>query len=206
MFVPPFATARVPANVIVPDVVIGLPVTESPVVPPLNATLVTVPEPPLTVAHEPSPRKYVVTDGVPVALIPPTGRPVALVKVTEVGVPRMGVTSVGLVERTLFPEPVLVVTPVPPFVTASVPVTPVASGSPVAFVRVAEVGVPRTGVTRENDPLLIPFNAVTIGVKLLSKYDSWTTPVREPNVYGTVMGNGIYISPRTRYIITQLCI
>ena len=51
------------------------------------------------------------------------GRPVALVKVTLVGVPRTGVTSVGLVDKTLLPEPVLVVTPVPPFATATVPVT-----------------------------------------------------------------------------------
>ena len=47
------------------------------------------------------------------------GKPVALVKVTEVGVPKMGVTSVGLVAKTLSPEPVDVVTPVPPDVTGS---------------------------------------------------------------------------------------
>jgi hypothetical protein len=41
--VPPFATASVPASVIVPLVVIGEPVTVRPVVPPENATLVTVP-------------------------------------------------------------------------------------------------------------------------------------------------------------------
>lgn len=41
--VPPLAIARVPARVIVPDVVIGLPDTVSPVVPPDNATDVTVP-------------------------------------------------------------------------------------------------------------------------------------------------------------------
>lgn len=33
--------------------------------------------------------------------------------------PKTGVTRVGLVERTLFPEPVLVVTPVPPFKTGN---------------------------------------------------------------------------------------
>jgi hypothetical protein len=42
------------------------------------------------------------------------GRPVALVKVPLVGVPRIGVTRVGLVDKTLLPDPVLVVTPVPP--------------------------------------------------------------------------------------------
>ena len=45
-------------------------------------------------------------------------------KLPDVGVPRIGVTSVGEVDNTLLPEPVLVVTPVPPLATASVPVTP----------------------------------------------------------------------------------
>jgi hypothetical protein len=71
------------------------------------------------------------------------GRPVPLVRVTEVGVPRTGVTSVGEVERTLLPEPVLAVTPVPPFATGNVPVTPVVRGRPVALVRVPLDGVPR---------------------------------------------------------------
>ena len=39
---PPLATASVPANVIVPEVVIGPPLVVRPVVPPLTATLVTV--------------------------------------------------------------------------------------------------------------------------------------------------------------------
>ena len=51
------------------------------------------------------------------------GRPVTLVITPEAGVPSAGVTSVGLVLSTLFPEPVLVVTPVPPFATANVPAT-----------------------------------------------------------------------------------
>lgn len=42
------------------------------------------------------------------------GKPVALVKVAEDGVPRAGVTSVGLVDKTVEPDPVDVVTPVPP--------------------------------------------------------------------------------------------
>jgi len=86
------------------------------------------------------------------------GKPVALVNVALVGVPRIGVTSVGLVAKTLAPLPVSsvkaaarfaldgvarkVATPVPR------PDTPVAIGSPVAFVKVALVGVPRMGVTR----------------------------------------------------------
>jgi hypothetical protein len=48
--VPPFATARVPAIVIVPDVVIGPPLVVRPVVPPDTATDVTVPPPPLVAA------------------------------------------------------------------------------------------------------------------------------------------------------------
>jgi hypothetical protein len=51
------------------------------------------------------------------------GNPVPLVRVTEVGVPNIGVTNVGLVDNTTDPEPVLVVTPVPPLATGSVPVT-----------------------------------------------------------------------------------
>ena len=44
--VPPFATASVPASVIVPEVVIGPPEVVRPVEPPETATEVTVPEPP----------------------------------------------------------------------------------------------------------------------------------------------------------------
>ena len=43
--VPPLATARVPPSVRVPEAVIGPPVNERPVVPPLALTLVTVPAP-----------------------------------------------------------------------------------------------------------------------------------------------------------------
>ena len=48
------------------------------------------------------------------------GKPVALVNIPEVGVPKTGVTNVGLVLRTVEPVPVLVVTPVPPDVTANI--------------------------------------------------------------------------------------
>jgi len=37
------------------------------------------------------------------------------------GVPKLGVTNVGDVDNTTFPEPVEVVTPVPPLATATVP-------------------------------------------------------------------------------------
>jgi len=48
-----------------------------------------------------------------------TGKPVQLVNVPDVGVPNNGVTSVGEVFNTLLPEPVDVVTPVPPCATAN---------------------------------------------------------------------------------------
>ena len=84
-----------------------------------------------------------------VPVVPPSiGRPVALVKVADDGVPSAGVTSVGLVDSTTLPDPVDVVTPVPPLATGSVPVTPVLSGSPVQLVKVPEEGVPSTGVVR----------------------------------------------------------
>jgi hypothetical protein len=44
--VPPFAADTVPANVMVPEPVIGPPLAVRPVVPPLTLTLVTVPPPP----------------------------------------------------------------------------------------------------------------------------------------------------------------
>ena len=110
------------------------------------------------VAHVPSPRQNVDED----ALVPPfklatgrfpvtpvdNGKPVQLVSVPEVGVPKTGVTSVGEVDKTLLPDPVEVVTPVPPLATGRVPVTPVVSGSPVQLVSVPEVGVPNKGVTK----------------------------------------------------------
>jgi len=71
----------------------------------------------------------------------------------EVGVPRSGVTKVGEVLKTTEPEPVEVTTPVPPFVTGSVPVMPVVKGKPVALVKTPEVGVPRAGVTKVGEVL-----------------------------------------------------
>jgi hypothetical protein len=69
------------------------------------------------------------------------GNPVALVRLMADGVPRAGVTRVGDVLSTLDPVPVEVVTPVPPFATGSVPVTPVVRGNPVALVSVHAGGV-----------------------------------------------------------------
>ncbi len=89
------------------------------------------------------------------------GKPVALVNVALVGVPNTGVTNVGEVAKTAEPVPVSsvkaerrlaelgvarkVATPVPR------PDTPVAIGRPVAFVRVAAEGVPKSGVTKAGD-------------------------------------------------------
>ena len=103
------------------------------------------------------------------------GSPVALVRVALVGVPRIGVTKVGEVAKTAEPVPVSsvkaaarfaldgvarkVATPVPR------PDTPVAIGRPVAFVKVALVGVPRIGVTSvgefDNTTLVVPVLVVT---------------------------------------------
>ena len=83
------------------------------------------------------------------------GKPVALVNVPEVGVPRMGVTNVGLVERTFAPEPVLVVTPVPPLATASVPasvIVPVVVIGPPLVVRPVVPPLTATLVTVPLDP------------------------------------------------------
>ncbi len=115
------------------------------------------------------------------------GKPVALVNVPLVGVPRIGVTKVGLVDNTLSPEPVEVVTPVPPFRTGSVPVTPVVKGSPVALVSVTDVGVPRTGVTNvgevANTFAPLPVSSVKAAAKfaLLGVARKVATPVPKPD-------------------------
>ena len=89
------------------------------------------------------------------------GRPVKFVATPLVGVPKRGVTSVGLVAKTNDPVPVSSVTADIKFAELGVarkvatpvprPDTPVLIGKPVALVRVAEVGVPKTGVTRVGD-------------------------------------------------------
>jgi hypothetical protein len=50
-----------------------------------------------------------------------TGKPVALVSVADDGVPKAGVTKTGELLRTTLPDPVELVTPVPPFATPNVP-------------------------------------------------------------------------------------
>jgi hypothetical protein len=89
--------------------------------------------------------------------------------VALVGVPKIGVTSVGLVDNTLLPEPVEVVTPVPPFKTGKVPVTPVDKGKPVRFVATPLAGVPKAGVTNVGDVAKtkepVPVSSVTAEIK-----------------------------------------
>ena len=105
-----------------------------------------------------------VTGKVPVTPVV-NGNPVALVRTANVGVPIFGVTRTGLVFNTLYPVPVDTVTPVPPFVTGKVPVTPVVNGRPVALVRTANVGTPMFGVTRTglvfNTLYPVPVDTVT---------------------------------------------
>jgi hypothetical protein len=64
---------------------------------------------------------------VAVAALPPIESPdavpVILVPTKALGVPNAGVVKVGEVLRTTEPEPVDVVTPVPPLATGKVPVT-----------------------------------------------------------------------------------
>ena len=88
----------------------------------------------------------------------PEAVPEMFVPTNALGVPKAGVTKVGEVANTAAPLPVSsvkaaaklaldgvaknVATPVPR------PLTPVLIGRPVALVRVAEVGVPKTGVTK----------------------------------------------------------
>jgi hypothetical protein len=61
-------------------------------------------------------------------------------------------------EVSKFPDVPTAVNPVPPLATGSVPVTPVVKGKPVAFVKVADVGVPKIGVTKvgEVDSTVFP--------------------------------------------------
>jgi hypothetical protein len=124
--VPPLDTPKVPASVTAPVVVVeGV----SPVVPALKE--VTPPPPP-----------------------PPLASTNAVVAICVVFVPTLAVGAVGVpvsageADNTVFPVPVLDVTPVPPLATVKVPVVPATIGRLVAFVRVAAEGVPRLGVVK----------------------------------------------------------
>jgi hypothetical protein len=82
-------------------------------------------------------------------VVVPTMPPVVglKVKLVAVAAPRVGVTNEGLVVSEIAPLPLTfaanaVATPVPK------PDMPVLTGSPVQFVKVPDVGVPRTGVVK----------------------------------------------------------
>lgn len=93
-----------------------------------------------------------------------------------VAAPSTGVTSVGDVAKTRDPEPVSSVTTVLRFALEGVarnvatpaakPEMPVETGSPVQFVSVPDVGVPRIGVTSVGDvastTLPVPVVAATV--------------------------------------------
>lgn len=110
--------------------------------------------------------------------------PEQFVNVPEDGVPKAGVTNVGLVESTTLPEPVEVVTPVPPFATGRVPVTPVLKGSPVQLVNVPEEGVPSAGVTNvglvANTNAPEPVSPVTAAAKLADEGVAKNVATPEP--------------------------
>jgi hypothetical protein len=84
--------------------------------------------------------------------------PVMFVPTKALGVPRAGVTRVGDVANTFAPVPVSSVKAAAKLAQLGVakkvatlvprPLTPVEIGRPVAFVKVALVGVPRMGVTK----------------------------------------------------------
>jgi hypothetical protein len=84
-----------------------------------------------------------ITGRLPVAFA--TGILVQFVRAPDVGVPSIGVTKVGLVESTLAPEPVEVVTPVPPLATSNFPARVIAP--PVAVLGVSPVAPPLNVVT-----------------------------------------------------------
>ena len=112
-------------------------------------------------------------DGVTVAVCeatvtePTLGASTFAVTLVAVATPRDGVVRLGEVLSTLEPEPVEVVTPVPPLATGRVPVTPVASETLVIvfvepeidlFVRVSVVTRP----TRVSDELGIAIVTVVV--------------------------------------------
>lgn len=145
--VPPFATGKVPVTPVdkgrpvafVSVAEEGVPSAGVTKVGLLDKTLLPLPVDVVT------PVPPLATGSVPVTPVV-KGRPVTFVITPDAGVPKAGVTRVGLVDKTTLPEPVEVVTPVPPLATGSVPVTPVVRGSPVTFVITPEAGVPSAGV------------------------------------------------------------
>jgi len=95
---------------------------------------------------------------------------IQLAKLPDAGVPKAGVTKAGLLDSTTLPEPVDVVTPVPPLATGKVPVVPPSIGNPVTLVITPLAGVPNAGVTNvglvANTKAPEPVSPVTAAAKL----------------------------------------
>jgi hypothetical protein len=70
--------------------------------------------------------------------------------------------KVGEADSTTSPEPVEVVTPVPPLATDKVPVVPATIGNPVQLVRVPELGVPNAPPFVTKAPALPTFTAKAV--------------------------------------------
>lgn len=94
------------------------------------------------------------------------GKPVPFVKVTDVGIPKIGVTNVGLVDKTKLPEPVELVTPVPPCATSMV----VALQVPCVIVP-TEVKL---------DPVTVGFKVVPLKVPASAIIDTVPAAVKRP--------------------------
>ena len=90
------------------------------------------------------------------------GKPVRFVATPLVGVPSNGVTRVGEVDSTLLPEPVLVVTPVPPLATASVPASVTVPEEVIGPPLVVNPVVPPETSTLVTEPAPGPVNATVM--------------------------------------------
>ena len=67
-------------------------------------------------------------------------------RLVAVAAPSAGVTRVGLVVRTIAPDAPLAAKPSAVMTPAPNPLMPVATGNPVQFTKLPEIGVPNTGV------------------------------------------------------------
>jgi hypothetical protein len=162
--VPPLATARVPAKVIVPDDVTGPPDVVKPVVPPDTSTLVTEPAPlPAPIAV----RKLAASKDETVLSALNRG------KVTAEGLVIVNTLEPRVVAPKFVRASGAVVAFVPPRAIGKVPVVPPSIGRPVAFVRVALEGVPKAGVTSVGDVAKtsapLPVSSVTAAARLLEE-------------------------------------
>lgn len=121
---------------------------------------------------------------------------VPVLKLPEVGVPSRGVVNDGLVDSTFAPEPVEVVTPVPPLVTAKVPDTSAVKDTD------PHVGAPEALPCRTW--VEVPANVVAIAVVVEPyKIPYWVKAVACP-VPPLVTANVPVMSEVLRLIASQL--